>query len=46
MKKLKRFAALLLTAVMVLSLFPAVSFAADDSLEQPMLSENNYGLIN
>ncbi|MBR6119177.1 MAG: InlB B-repeat-containing protein, partial [Oscillospiraceae bacterium] len=46
MKQIKRLAALLLTAVMILSLFPAVSFAAENSLEQPLISESNYGLIN
>ena len=45
-RTLKKTFALLLTAVMVLSLFPAAVFAADGDSAEPMINESNYGLIN
>ena len=44
MKHLKKLVALLLTAVMVLAMFPATALAAEDSQDLP--KDQNYGLIN
>ena len=46
MKQFKKLAALLLTAALVLSLFPAVTFAREAEQLEPVEAAPNYGLIN